>query len=361
MGDASASATAAVLLEIVQESMGRIATILFAYRVGTALEPECKMYRLLADVYNDAAMILDCLSPMLPRTPRMAVLGFASVLRALCGVAAGSAKASLSAHFAACGNLGELNAKDSSQETLVGLAGMLAGSFVVSRVTSLEATWTLLIMLLAVHLGTNYAAVRAVRMRSLNRQRANLLFSHLWETDHCLTLQQVSDRERIFEQDGVLRWRGDEAVGTAVIGVTLQTLLDMVASTERRPGGKSIQDVDQVLSHLLKIFEDDSYLLWYEAKTRRGVVVLKRGASARDVLQGWVHALHVGKQVTRKTMSTKEVLAAIADSAVQARYTMERRAAEMQTAGFDLDSTSIETRSSFRVAFSKHVPGRKKT
>jgi hypothetical protein len=90
--------------------MGRIATILFAHRLGTALEPECKMYRLAADVFNDAAMILDCLSPALPKTSRVVLLSFSSVLRALCGVAAGSSKASLSAHFATQGNLGELNA-----------------------------------------------------------------------------------------------------------------------------------------------------------------------------------------------------------------------------------------------------------
>ena len=34
--------------------------------LGTALEPECKMYRLAADIFNDAAMILDCLSPAFP-------------------------------------------------------------------------------------------------------------------------------------------------------------------------------------------------------------------------------------------------------------------------------------------------------
>ena len=98
------------MLSVLQESMGRIATILFAHKLGTSLEPECKMYRLAADVFNDAAMILDCLSPALPRGPRVLLLGFSSVLRALCGVAAGSSKASLSAHFAKSGNLGELNA-----------------------------------------------------------------------------------------------------------------------------------------------------------------------------------------------------------------------------------------------------------
>lgn len=41
---------------------------------------------------------------------RVSVLSTAGMLRALCGVAGGSSKASLSAHFAKWGNLAELNA-----------------------------------------------------------------------------------------------------------------------------------------------------------------------------------------------------------------------------------------------------------
>lgn len=55
-------------------------------------------------------MIADCVSPMLPKPLRVAVLCIASIMRALCGVAAGSSKATLTAHFAVAGNLGELNA-----------------------------------------------------------------------------------------------------------------------------------------------------------------------------------------------------------------------------------------------------------
>ncbi len=90
--------------------MGRVATILFAHRFGVSLEPECKMYRFAADIFNDTAMLLDCLSPAMPKPARILVLSASSTLRALCGVAAGSSKASLSAHFARYGNLGELNA-----------------------------------------------------------------------------------------------------------------------------------------------------------------------------------------------------------------------------------------------------------
>jgi hypothetical protein len=74
------------------------------------------MYRLAADVLNDTAMILDCLSPAFPKPVRVVILSFSSVLRSMCGVCAGSAKASLSAHFAKRGNLGELNAVSAPPE-----------------------------------------------------------------------------------------------------------------------------------------------------------------------------------------------------------------------------------------------------
>ena len=156
------------------------------------------MYRLLADILNDIAFVLDCLSPVFPKAIRVVILSFSSVLRALCGVAAGSAKASLSAHFAKWGNLGELNAKDSSQETVISLLGMLVGSVVVSWVTTPIATWTTLILLLSIHLETNRRAVRAVKLRTMNRQRATLVYHYL-RRSHVPTPAEVAKQERIFE------------------------------------------------------------------------------------------------------------------------------------------------------------------
>ena len=77
------------------------------------------MYRLLADVFNDTAMVLECLSPAFPKPIRVMILATSSALKALCGVAAGSSKASLSAHFAKMGNLGELNAVSSGRTSLL--------------------------------------------------------------------------------------------------------------------------------------------------------------------------------------------------------------------------------------------------
>ncbi|KAI9733236.1 MAG: hypothetical protein M1834_003320 [Cirrosporium novae-zelandiae] len=298
VGDADASPTAALLLTVLQESMGRLATIWFAHSLGTSLEPECKMYRLAADVFNDGAMILDCLSPALPKAPRVVLLSCSSILRALCGVAAGSAKASLSAHFAKWGNLGELNAKDSSQETIISLMGMLAGSLVVSQVSSTWATWFWLISLLSIHLAMNYAAVRAVSMHTLNRQRANIVFSSLIEDDKVLAPGDTSIKEKIFEKDGVLRWKGSTVLRYCQIGVPLGSLLSSLGQVQH--GTRSIREMNIDLSVLRSIYHSEQYLLWYNARQEHAYIVLKQGVTANSQLKGWVNALMVARRISRQ-------------------------------------------------------------
>lgn len=84
-------------------------------------------------------MILDCLSPHLPsKSIRLLMICLGAGFRALCGVAAGGAKAALSVHFARANNVGDLNAKDSSQETVIGLLGTLVS---ISSPAQSEMQW----------------------------------------------------------------------------------------------------------------------------------------------------------------------------------------------------------------------------
>ncbi|KAI1210807.1 vitamin B6 photo-protection and homoeostasis-domain-containing protein [Annulohypoxylon truncatum] len=179
VGDSTSSATAAVLLTVLQESTGRLATILFAHRCGQAIQPECKFYRFLADIVNDAALFLDVLAPALPTYPKVLALCGAGVLRALCGISGGAAKAELSAHFAKNGNLAELNAKDGSQETVISLLGMLVGSIFLKFVHGRNAVLAWMVVLVTIHLWTNYRAVRSVEMRTLNKQRLCIMLTEL--------------------------------------------------------------------------------------------------------------------------------------------------------------------------------------
>ena len=126
MGDAAATPTAALLLSVLQECAGRVATVLFAHRFGAALAPECKRYRLVADVLNDTGMLLELAAPAVTAVgwQRASVLASSGALRALCGVAAGGAKAELSVHFAGKGgNVGDLNAVGHSPRTCAARSG----------------------------------------------------------------------------------------------------------------------------------------------------------------------------------------------------------------------------------------------
>jgi len=81
------------------------------------------------------AITLDTLSPLFTSLPfkipgiRIAALCLSASLRALCGIAAGGSKTALTIHFSTpstgTGDVGDLNAKDASKETVVALLGML--------------------------------------------------------------------------------------------------------------------------------------------------------------------------------------------------------------------------------------------
>ncbi|KAH7125338.1 vitamin B6 photo-protection and homoeostasis-domain-containing protein [Dendryphion nanum] len=395
VGDANASPTAALLLNVLQESMGRIATILFAHKLGTSLEPECKMYRLAADIFNDTAMVLDCLSPAFPKTARVLVLSFSSVLRALCGVCAGSSKASLSAHFAKRNNLGELNAKDSSQETVISLLGMLAGSIIVSHISSPLATWSTLLFLLSLHLGTNYAAVSAVSLRTLNRQRASIVFATAIQTGRVLGPAEVARVEKVFEWDGVLRWavvgsgigglnvRPDSSdvsdvsrhvsqsvipvsatqmLGSARLGVPFETLLGRVSGVQRheRTGARRAMQGTK-LSELLRLFQHDGFVLWWDRERGEAVVVLKKGCGTLDVLKAWMVALVVARRSWERGRGRGGVgvgggcegeddgIKELGDAKDEVENLFGGIVDKLRDRGWDLDIGMLETRAATRV------------
>ncbi|KAL0058600.1 hypothetical protein AAF712_014721 [Marasmius tenuissimus] len=134
----------------------------------------------MADILNDTAIVLDTLSPFLASLPllislpevipipfRVYTLCLSSSLRALCGISAGGSKTAISLHFATplqgTGNIGDLNAKDSSKETVLGLVGMLLGTVVVPYLTTPFSTYSTLFLLVGLHLGFNFAAARSCR------------------------------------------------------------------------------------------------------------------------------------------------------------------------------------------------------
>ena len=315
------------------------------------------MYRLLADVLNDTAFVLDCLSPVFPKSVRWVVLSVSSVMRALCGVAAGSAKASLSAHFARWGNLGELNAKDSSQETVISLLGMLTGGVVVSWITSSMATWTTLILLLSIHLETNRRAVRAVSMRTLNRQRATLLF-HSLRRGHVPSPEEISTQEYIFERDGVLRAGDGTILGHCAVGAPFSSFLGGIA--KQHATTKSLRSEDQLMARILSLYTKKPYITWFSQKSkghrRHFQIVLKQDIDNRSILEAWWQVLTLALVLKETSTASKSendsetALKFFQEAEISATALLQKYQDRLTEAGWELDSGALTTVSATRVS-----------
>ncbi|KAK1975577.1 vitamin B6 photo-protection and homoeostasis-domain-containing protein [Colletotrichum cereale] len=366
VGDSLASPTGAMLIQVIRESTGRFATITFAHLFGTSIEAECKAYRLASDILCDVAMVLDCLSPFFPRSIRFMVLCFSSLLYSASGVAGNASKSSLSGHFANWNNLGELNAKDASQETAISLMGMITGTLVVSLLTDPKATWVALICLLAVHLFLNWKGVRAVKSRSLNRQRANIAFSALFSKDQVLTPHVVAEKELVFERrgGGVFRWNSGKVLGHCEYGVSLQAILQNLASGHERM--KSFHLSTLKLDALLNIYDKEEYVLWcavsepvhYDAASRiKVIVVLKNGVSPRSQLKAWFHGLlltrrlsgQMNSELARAGLDQQVMLSHIQASLEVANERYEEYMERLSFAGWNLQVSVLETRSGSRI------------
>lgn len=101
--------------------------------------------------------------------------------------------------------MADIGAKDGSQETIINLLGMFAGTWIVTRIDQLKddhlilwATWILFGLLTVVHLWSNYLAVKNVVLDYLNLQRLQIVCRELFLHDCILTPNECAQQESIF-------------------------------------------------------------------------------------------------------------------------------------------------------------------
>lgn len=232
------------------------------------------------------------------------------------------------------------------------------------RVVSTTSIWTMLILLLAIHLGTNYLAVRAVSMRTLNRQRANILLSVLADSHKLLDPVAVSKKERVFEHDGVLRWHTGQRLGFCRIGISFGEFLAHVKraiSVSSVSTSRSWSDVE--VEPLLHSFAKERYILWFDTSTKLAMIVLKEGASTRDKLKAWAHALLVAKSMSEAEKqerspnsaaeaypSAQAMINKLEESLSSITELLARYEQGILALGFDMDVDAIQVRPGTRIA-----------
>lgn len=383
VGDQSATSTSALFMKIIQETVGRLGTICFAWKFGSALEPECKKYRFMADIVNDSAIIFDCLSPLSPFDKKVTVtmLCLSGLLRSVCGVMAGGSRAALTQHFTdpLRGSIADVNAKDQSQETVISLMGMLAGSVVVGLVQGegIEM-WCVMIILLTLHLWTNYRAVSSVVLKGLNRQRANILFADIHrslpelmqtsatdiDTSRALSKlllspKHVAGREAILERDGALKNPAGQLIGYGTFGPFEKI-------------GISIQKAGVHILDLFEVTKSWGYVIWPQRQpdntTHVHISLItdehNSSISSSGDLRAWVHAYLIASMMHSSNGSFSDEKVNINDPLAVIQSTAKTLCTifddlnllpVLELAGWDLSSRNILTHPVSKLCIDKSV------
>ncbi|EEE58580.1 hypothetical protein OsJ_09902 [Oryza sativa Japonica Group] len=165
--------------------------------LGSNLDSNAKMWRLVADFMNDLGMLMDLLSPLFPSS-LIVIMCLGSLSRSFTGVASGATRAALTQHFALANNAADISAKEGSQETLATMLGMGLG-MLLAHVTRGHAlgVWVSFLSLTIFHMYANYKAVQSLSLTTLNYERSSILLQYFMDNGEVLTPQQVSKQEHI--------------------------------------------------------------------------------------------------------------------------------------------------------------------
>lgn len=151
---------------------------------------------------NDVGLTLTLVAP-LTGSFFLPVASCGSICTAVCGVAAGATKAAITQHFtkqkANSALVSDIHAKEGTQETIVNVTGLILGSILSFAMgDSLGLRWSVFILLTVVHVLSNYWAVTALCLTTLNQQRTLILLGHYARFGEVLTPVQVARREPVW-------------------------------------------------------------------------------------------------------------------------------------------------------------------
>ncbi|CAH0746144.1 unnamed protein product [Diatraea saccharalis] len=252
--------------------MGRI---LFAFTHGTYLDAYSKKWRLYADTLNDAAMCIEIALPLFKNYTTFA-LCVSTVMKAIVGVAGGATRAAMTQHHAIRGNMADVTAKDSAQETAVNLIASFTALFIISV---LGNSLTIFLIMMILHIIFNYFAVRAVCLRTLNEPR------FLQAIDIYLKQEMIASPCEINRKEPIIFYQlGPNLLDLKLCGFQIRLGSSLKELVKDSPKFSLYQNVQEV-------YRDRKYAIFPRVNKRKMHVVIKENASTDDILCSYFHSV----------------------------------------------------------------------
>ncbi|CAH0578224.1 unnamed protein product [Chrysodeixis includens] len=278
VGDTTATPLAATITWVLKDGCGHIGKIIFAFSHGVYLDAYSKKWRLYADTLNDAAMCIELALPAF-RDYTTIVLCISTMMKAIVGVAGGATRAAMTQHHAIRGNLADVSAKDSAQETAVNLVASVAALMII---TVFGNSLTVFFTMIVLHITFNYLAVRAVCLRTLNEPR----FLQIIET--YLRKEMVTTPCIVNQNEPIVFFRlGSNLLDRRLCGFSIKMGHSMKKFVKKHPRARYMKGVQDV-------FKAKEYVLLPYMQSRKIYVMLRESATINDQLCAYFHAVLFG-------------------------------------------------------------------
>ncbi|XP_050360484.1 RUS family member 1-like isoform X1 [Nymphalis io] len=275
VGNKHATPLAATVTWVLKDGCGHLGKILFAYSHGTYLDAYSKKWRLYADTLNDAAMCIEIALPLFRNYITFA-LCVSTVMKAVVGVAGGATRAAMTQHHALRGNMADVSAKDSSQETAVNLIASLTALFIISVFGNSLFIFTLMLIL---HIVFNYFAVRAVCLRTLNEPR------FIQVIDTYLKKEVIANPCEINRREPILFYQlGSNLLDLKICGFQIKLGGSMAQIIKESPKASHLKEIKN-------IYNERKYILYPNTNYRIMYIFIKDKSSTDDILCAYFHAV----------------------------------------------------------------------
>lgn len=227
----------------------------------TGLDSNLKMWRFYADILNDLATSIDLIAPFFKHL-LLPIACLSNLCRSIVGVAGGSTRAALTQHQAIAHNMGDVSAKDGSQETLVNLLALVVNLCLLHTIKrDRTIVWLLYCGLTTLHLYANYRAIRTLQLRTFNWNRFVLICQSFFHKGEIPSIAAVNRREPVlFEVRQSIKCR----VGVALSDTRAQSM-----------------DIDS--------FARNRFAIAYDRSARCFDVVLADDCDDRDLIKCYFH------------------------------------------------------------------------
>ncbi|KAG0563427.1 hypothetical protein KC19_8G030500 [Ceratodon purpureus] len=284
--------TAAAVNWVLRDGIGYLSKIVLS-KYGRHFDVHPKGWRLVSDVIENMSYGLELLTPTFPHL-FVYLAAAAGAGRSAAGLIQAATKSCFNAGMAANRNFAEVIAKGEAQGMVsksVGIAlGIAVSAYVGSTGPLLVSTF---FGVTALHIFCNLKSYQAVQLRTLNPYRASLVLAEYFRSGNVVSLREVNGEEPIFPKISFfnVRLRGSKGEGTSLseeskaVAHAIEDHLEFGATF-----GAAVKTREEA-DALLDIYKSERYLL--SQHDDRLLVVLKEGATPRDMLRAMMQAIYL--------------------------------------------------------------------